>query len=628
MSEHLISLVELPVPDFEEAQRFLGQLVPDVEDFTFQTFTDSDEKKSTYPISPTTKKPIDPLAKVLHGSLQQHWQTLCSLSRQAAGVYVTINRTTLQGSRSKENVMAVRAYVVNLDGAPLENHRRLKIEPHFIVQTSPGRFHVGYGISGAPLDATHFKQTQQRLAQLMDSDPSICDLPRVIRVAGFPHQKDGSLREVARLISGSEDPNYSEDYFQNELASALAEQTKSAPIRKSLAEAAITGLSVLPDRNKGIKESEPWGAGKKGVGRDNAIMAWAGHLFGKGLTEQEVLADCLAWDAMFDPPLGETVVRDKVSRLAQKEANGNKFETPSDDAFANLRWHGEGEQHVTPPWLIKNLLPETGVALLSGQWGTGKTFVALDAAVSVMIGAQFATYRSKRRGGVFYIAAEGASQIPIRLSTILREKIPLPYGGPLPFVWLEYCPPFAPSAGEIGLLQFAEEAAKRMQEKYNVPLVLIIIDTLAASARFKDENAAAEVQQAMDILNAVSRATGALVLAVDHFGKAAETGTRGSSAKEASADAVIACLGDRSQEGELRNTRIAVRKLRSGPTGAETAFILATVDLGADEDGDRITTCTIAWSSVSVAAAELDISGLRVIVGPSLKGFGFGEHAS
>ena len=320
MNEHPTNLLDLPVPDFEEAQSFLGQLDPDIDDFTFQTFTDSDEKKKTYTISPTSKKLIDPLAKVFHGSLQQNWQALCALSRQGAGVYVTINRTTLQGSRIKENISAVRAYVVDLDSAPLENFKRLKVEPHFVAQTSPGHFHVGYGISNAPLDATHFKQTQQHLAHLMDGDPSICDLPRVIRVAGFPHQKDGSPRKLVKLISVSEGPNYPEEYFQKELAAALAEQARSAPARGSLAEAAMAGLGALPDRSRGIKEGEEWGPGKKGVGRDNAMMAWAGHLFRKGLTEQEVLEDCLAWDATFEPPLGETVVRDKVSRLARKEA--------------------------------------------------------------------------------------------------------------------------------------------------------------------------------------------------------------------------------------------------------------------------------------------------------------------
>jgi hypothetical protein len=125
---------------------------------------------------------------------------------------------------------------------------------------------------------------------------------------------------------------------------------------------------------------------------------------------------------------------------------------------------------------------------------------------------------------------------------------------------------------------------------------------MSAAAGFKDENSSSEGQVAMNVLNELSRRTGALAMACDHFGKALETGTRGTSAKEASADVVIACLGDRTQGGSLTNLRIAVRKLRSGATGAETSFRLRTVDMGVDEDREPITTCIVDWSLVTVAA--------------------------
>ena len=44
----------------------------------------------------------------------------------------------------------------------------------------------------------------------------------------------------------------------------------------------------------------------------------------------------------------------------------------------------------------------------------------------------------------------------------------------------------------------------------------------------------------MAVLTALALRLKCLVLVVDHFGKAAETGTRGGSAKEGSADAVLA----------------------------------------------------------------------------------------
>jgi len=129
-----------------------------------------------------------------------------------------------------------------------------------------------------------------------------------------------------------------------------------------------------------------------------------------------------------------------------------------------------------------------------------------------------------------------------------------------------------------------------------------MIDTMSAAAGFKDENSSSEGQIVMNVLNELSKRTGAFVLACDHFGKAVETGTRGTSAKEAAADVVIACLGERMQAGNITNLRIAVRKLRMGATGAETPFRFVKVDLGVDEDHEPITTSVVEWSPVTIAA--------------------------
>jgi hypothetical protein len=94
----------------------------------------------------------------------------------------------------------------------------------------------------------------------------------------------------------------------------------------------------------------------------------------------------------------------------------------------------------------------------------------------------------------------------------------------------------------------------------------------------------------MNRLGELSRETGAFVLAVDHFGKAVETGTRGASSKEGAADVVLALLADREINGTISNTRMAVRKLRGGKTGMETPFDLKVVDIGNGE-----TTCIIEW---------------------------------
>jgi AAA domain len=296
----------------------------------------------------------------------------------------------------------------------------------------------------------------------------------------------------------------------------------------------------------------------------------------------------------------QTNQQEKADQTGQQGDNGQQNKGTAQSAFP-LRWHGDEDPNINRKWLIKHLLSTTGVGLISGQWGAAKTFVAIDLSISVMTGNPFAGRAVKRKGGVLFIAAEGASEIPIRVNGLIETKLP-GHKGKLPFAWAENCPTLTGQGAIEQLVQIAREAADRMKAEFVADLVLIIVDTMSATAGFKDENASSEGQLAMNVLNDLSKRTGALVMACDHFGKAIETGTRGTSAKEASADIIIACLGDKTPAGNVTNLRIAVRKLRGGATGAETAFRLRTIDMGVDEDGDPITTCVIEWSRVTVAA--------------------------
>jgi hypothetical protein len=48
-----------------------------------------------------------------------------------------------------------------------------------------------------------------------------------------------------------------------------------------------------------------------------------------------------------------------------------------EDARAGTGWRYHGEAPPEPTaWLIKNVLPQAGAGLISGQWGSYKTTVA------------------------------------------------------------------------------------------------------------------------------------------------------------------------------------------------------------------------------------------------------------
>jgi AAA domain len=85
---------------------------------------------------------------------------------------------------------------------------------------------------------------------------------------------------------------------------------------------------------------------------------------------------------------------------------------------------------------------------------------------------------------------------------------------------------FARQAGGVPLLTdpdalaklkaHAQEAAKHARDEFDVPLALVVIDTISAAAGFTDENSASESQKVMTTLRELSRATGALGC-VDEF---------------------------------------------------------------------------------------------------------------
>jgi hypothetical protein len=189
--------------DIDKAREFLEHLDLSETEFTFQIFDD--------------KKPARPLARVLHGSLDEHFERLCELSSRGAGVYVTINRTDLKG-RKKSNVVETRAVFVDLDGVPIDNWKRLSLRPHIGVMSSPGRAHLYYRVKGIGLH--EWPEIQKRLAALMEGDPAVCDLPRVMRLPGFPHQKSDSLMVEAEYASGPLDAYYTREEFLKALDEA------------------------------------------------------------------------------------------------------------------------------------------------------------------------------------------------------------------------------------------------------------------------------------------------------------------------------------------------------------------------------------------------------------------------
>src|SRR5262249_18023514 len=146
----------------------------------FQTFDDNKQRRKQH-------RGGDPFGRTLPGRLSDLTTQINSLTKQGAGIYVTVNEVRNGEPRTNDNVSRVRAVFVDLDGAPIQPVRDWTLSPHIIVESSPGKFHAYWITHDTPLD--QFTTLQKKLATLFKGDPAVCDLARVLRLPGGLHQK-------------------------------------------------------------------------------------------------------------------------------------------------------------------------------------------------------------------------------------------------------------------------------------------------------------------------------------------------------------------------------------------------------------------------------------------------------
>ncbi len=222
-------LSDMPIVDISQAERMLN-ILDASGNFTFQTFADRAEDRKRRS-----------LVSTLHGDLSTHSAILQTLNAKGAGVYVTVNATDLKG-RKASNIAHVRALFVDFDQSRperLEQLKALPCLPSMIVESSQGKHHAYWVLGSGEIALTDFTNLQKKLiqyftylwgdkdnAQDKEVDQSIHDLPRVLRLAGFIHQKETPcLSQVVHIGD-----KYPSDDLTNWIESMpVIEQPKSKP---------------------------------------------------------------------------------------------------------------------------------------------------------------------------------------------------------------------------------------------------------------------------------------------------------------------------------------------------------------------------------------------------------------
>lgn len=311
-----------------ETRRFLT-LFREGEPCTFQTFDERGEARD--------------LARILHGDVEQHGAELSALNARGAGIFFMANFGDGKG-RAAANVTGICALFADLDGAPLEPVLSAGLEPHAVIESSPGRYHVYWLVANCRLD--EFTPMQAAIAARFQGDPTVKDLPRVMRLPGFLHQKGRPF--LTRIIQLNELLPYTRDEIERALGLILNDD--KAP-RK------------MPAKLKG-GHAAPLAEGQRNAG----LASIAGTLRRKGMSGAAIEAALLAENgARCSPPLPDDEVRTIAASVSRYTPAPAAQEGPGEPATVEM---------PDPIMPGARPTPDLPADLLPGIWGEHALAVA------------------------------------------------------------------------------------------------------------------------------------------------------------------------------------------------------------------------------------------------------------
>ncbi|HTN88826.1 MAG TPA: AAA family ATPase [Sorangium sp.] len=266
-----------------------------------------------------------------------------------------------------------------------------------------------------------------------------------------------------------------------------------------------------------------------------------------------------------------------------------------------------------PRWLVPGVLTEGSLAAIYGAPESGKSFLAVDVSMAIAGGIDWHG-RQVERGGVLYIAAEGAPGLGKRFRAwkldrcaqgrrfnlhLMRDDLNLA------------------AEKDGGARAFAQAVADELG-----PLRLIVIDTLNQTAAGADENSAKDMGRYIASMKLLRNATGATVVVVHHSGKDLGKGMRGSSALLGAMDTTVEV--ERATDG--RSIKVAVKKQKDAEheppmrfnmeKAGESLVLRATVmaDAAGDFGGGMDPILELARQSADERGGSIPLKELAAIV--------------
>jgi len=262
-------------------------------------------------------------------------------------------------------------------------------------------------------------------------------------------------------------------------------------------------------------------------------------------------------------------------------AQGNLVAPPAPSPPPRIRLTRADQIEMRPPhWLLRGMLERDTFALIFGDPGCGKSFLAIDWACRVATGTPWRGH-DVRSGPVVYIAGEGQQGFGRRIRAWSEH-----HGVSLTEMPLYLAPAVAiPNATDLVALVTAIDTGVTVLRGQPT---LIVLDTLARCFGGGDENSTQDMSRFVSACDALRQRFDCTILVVHHAGHGDKSRARGAIALKAALDAEYRLVND---TGML----LTATKMKDAETPPPLAMELVTIELpGAEDDyGNPVTSAAI-----------------------------------
>ncbi|MGD9126057.1 MAG: helicase RepA family protein [Planctomycetia bacterium] len=256
-----------------------------------------------------------------------------------------------------------------------------------------------------------------------------------------------------------------------------------------------------------------------------------------------------------------------------------------------------GDIEIKPPqWLLRGMIEQDSFAMIFGEPGAGKSFVAIDWSCRIATGMPWRGHHVKQ-GAVYYLAGEGQSGIGRRFQAwALHNGVNIKDKDVFVVQAIS-------ATNEIDQRRLHKMVRLRKREP-----TMIVIDTLARNFGEGDENSTQDMSRFVAACDAIRNKYQCTLLVVHHSGHSDKGRARGAIALKAALDAEYQLV----KKG--KDLLLTSTKMKDAEIPAPLAMELDSIDLPGvfDDYGEQVTSAAVEIIDANIEAIVSQVqSGSR-----------------